>query len=174
MRVFTLCFLLFALALSASAQDVKPKDRLTQEENETWLQKYQQLDDSEEKLKMIKAKSLYDAQFVGPRPGISLTGLNEAQRQALKERESKKPKVTADCKILFVLQTTQSHFLDLEKSPQYKAFVEHLETFSISDTILTGASASAIYGTRARCGVVLLKTEDPDALNYLKTINNQK
>ncbi|WP_336093900.1 hypothetical protein [Leeuwenhoekiella sp. CH_XMU1409-2] len=174
MRVFTLCFLLFALALSASAQDVKPKDRLTQEENETWLQKYQQLDDSEEKLKMIKAKILYDAQFVGPRPGISLTGLNEAQRQALKERESKKPKVTADCKILFVLQTTQSHFLDLEKSPQYKAFVEHLETFSISDTILTGASASAIYGTRARCGVVLLKTEDPDALNYLKTINNQK
>jgi len=174
MRVFTLCFLLFALALSASAQDVKPKDRLTQEENETWLQKYQQLDDSEEKLKMIKAKILYDAQFVGPRPGISLTGLNEAQRQALKERESKKPKVTADCKILFVLQTTQSHFLDLEKSPQYKAFVEHLETFSISDTILTGANASAIYGTRARCGVVLLKTKDPEALNYLKTINNQK
>ena len=174
MRVFTLCFLLFALALSASAQDVKPKDRLTQEENETWLQKYQQLDDSEEKLKMIKAKILYDAQFVGPRPGISLTGLNEAQRQALKERESKKPKVTADCKILFVLQATQSHILDLEKSPQYKPFVEHLETFSISDTILTGANASAIYGTRARCGVVLLKTKDPEALNYLKTINNQK
>ena len=116
MRVFTLCFLLFALALPASAQDVKAKDRLTQEENETWLQKYQQLDDSEEKLKMIKPKILYDAQFVGPRPGISLTGLNEAQRQALKEQESKKPRITADCKILFVLQTTQSHFLDLEKS----------------------------------------------------------
>ena len=174
MKLFTLCFLLFALALPASAQDAKSKDRLTQEENKTWLLEYQQLDDSEEKLKMIKDKILYDAQFVGPRPGISLTGLNEAQRQALKERESKKPKVTADCKILFVLQSTQSHFLDLEKSLQYKAFVEHLETFSISDTILTGASASAIYGARARCGVVLLKTEDPDALNYLKTINNQK
>ena len=174
MRVFTLCFLLFALALPVSAQDAKAKNHLTQEENETWLQEYQQLDDSEEKLKMIKAKILYDAQFVGPRPGISLTGLNEAQRQALKEQESKKPRITADCKSLFVLQTTQSHFLDLEISPQYKAFVEHLETFSFSDTILTGASASAIYGTRARCGVVLLKTEDPDALNYLKTINNQK
>ena len=174
MRVFTLCFLLFALALPVSAQDAKAKNHLTQEENETWLQEYQQLDDSEEKLKMIKAKILYDAQFVGPRPGISLTGLNEAQRQALKEQESKKPRITADCKILFVLQTTQSHFLDLEISPQYKAFVEHLETFSISDTILTGANASAIYGTRARCGVVLLKTKDPEALNYLKTINNQK
>jgi len=174
MRVFTLCFLLFALALPVSAQDAKAKNHLTQEENETWLQKYQQLDDSEEKLKMIKAKILYDAQFVGPRPGISLTGLNEEQRQALKQRESKKPKVTADCKILFVLQATQSHILDLEKSPQYKSLVEHLETFSISDTILTGTSASAFYGSRARCGVVLLKTEDPKALDYLENINNQK
>ncbi|WP_154648949.1 hypothetical protein [Leeuwenhoekiella blandensis] len=174
MRLFNLILLLFMLTLPTAAQETNTKVRLTQEENETWLQDYQQVEDSEEKLNMVKTKILYDAQFVGPRPGISLTGLNEAQRQALKEQESKKPRITADCKILFVLQTTQSHFLDLEKSPQYKPFVEHLETFSISDTILTGASASAIYGTRARCGVVLLKTEDPDALNYLKTINNQK
>ena len=58
MRVFTLCFLLFALALPASAQDVKAKDRLTQEENETWLQKYQQLDDSEEKPRFFTMRNL--------------------------------------------------------------------------------------------------------------------
>ena len=174
MKLFTICLFLVTLTLPANAQETNTKALLTQEENETWLQEYQQLDDSEEKLEMIKTKILYDTQFVGPRPGISYTGLNKAQRQALKEQESKKPRITADCKILFVLQTTQSHFLDLEKSPQYKPFVEHLETFSISDTILTGANASAIYGTRARCGVVLLKTKDPEALNYLKTINNQK
>ncbi|MEE3226411.1 MAG: hypothetical protein VX253_10890, partial [Bacteroidota bacterium] len=63
---------------------------------------------------------------------------------------------------------------DLEKSPQYISLVEHLETFSISDTILTGTSASAVYGSRARCGVVLLKTEDPKVLDYLENINNQK
>ena len=174
MKLFTICLFLVTLTLPANAQETNTKALLTQDENETWLQEYQQLEDSQEKLKMIKAKILYDAQFVGPRPGISLTGLNEEQREALKERESKKPKVTADCKILFVLQATQSHILDLEKSPQYKSLVEHLETFSISDTILTGTSASAIYGSRARCGVVLLKTEDPKALDYLENINNQK
>ena len=135
MKLFTICLFLVTLTLPANAQETNTKTLLTQDENETWLQEYQQLEDSKEKLKMIKAKILYDAQFVGPRPGISLTGLNEEQREALQQRESKRPKVTADCKILFVLQASQSHILDLDKSPQYKSLVEHLETFSISDTI---------------------------------------
>lgn len=164
-------FLLFFVSIFSYSQSEKTDSYLTQNDNETWLANFEKLEDKVLKRQALKKKLFSDSDYTGPRPGISLTGLDNKNREALRENNNEKPKPTADCKILFVLD---SYVLDLNKNPKLKPLIENLDTVSIqSYTTLKDASATAIYGARARCGVVIITSKDDRITEALKELNQK-
>lgn len=168
-------FLFLFISLSSFSQSEKTAGYLSREDNETWLANFEKLASKDLKLEAIKQKTLSDSEYVEPRPGMCLTGLNNRQRAALRKSNNTKPKPTAACKILFVLHTENTYPIDLQKSPQYLPLVKMLKAENITSVqVLKGISASALYGSRASCGLVIMTSEGDRITEALQKLNNQK
>ena len=81
------------------------------------------------------------------------------------------------CKILFVLsQKKTGHLLDLNKYPHYSAVLKYLTNETINSIeILEDEKATSLYGSRAICGVVILKSDDKKLRRLIKkSLRKQK
>ncbi len=168
MQKITLLLILIISFSKISAQSENQKEYLTREDNAAWLESYKNLDSEELQLKAIREKIYSDSVYIAPKPGVSYSFLSKEARERLKARQESLPKVTSDCKILFVLnsESVQAE-IDLEKNPESIVLVEKLIPQNIERIqILEGTEAIAIFGARTRgCAVVILKAE-PGKLNF--------
>ncbi|MGL3002123.1 hypothetical protein [Flavobacterium sp. RSSB_23] len=126
-------------------------------ESDNWIQSLEKIDSKEkqihfiiEKIKrdsIIEFKNSSDRIVIKPNEGENL---NDAIN-----RQSK-------CKILFVLtQKKVGYLLDLNEYPKYSIILKYLTDKTINSIeILKGGKATSLYGSRAICGVIVLKSDD--------------
>ncbi|MFI8380483.1 hypothetical protein [Leeuwenhoekiella sp. NPDC079379] len=172
MRTYAFSIILIFTSLISFAQNQVSENYLSREENETWLMNLEKSQNLETKLNAIQQKIVDDAQFIAPRPGVSYTGLSKEARERLNAIQDSLPKVTAACKILFVLDLDEMYIVDLEKNSKYKAVIKILDSEHIdSAKVLKGITATALYGAKANCGAVTMNTENEELAAELKKLN---
>ncbi|MGO4911459.1 hypothetical protein [Leeuwenhoekiella sp. W20_SRS_FM14] len=174
MKTYTFSIILVFTSLLSFAQNEVSENYLSREENETWLMNLEKSQDLETKLNAIQKKIVDDAQFIAPRPRVSYTGLSKEARERLNAVQDSLPKVTAACKILFVLNSDDMYLLDLEKNSKYKDLIKMLNSEHIDSVkVLKDTKATAFYGAQASCGAVLMKTKNDELATVLKKLNTK-
>ena len=173
MRLLIFTLLMLLTSAISFAQMEETENYLTKEENEEWLKNFEKLENIELQLNAIQEKITADAKYMHPRPGISLTGLTNQQRQALRKREAKKPKATAACKILFVLNAGQTYVLNQQNQQFNRALLKLLNASNIDSINSLSSGTTAIYGARASCGAVLLSSNEEQLIAKLKKLQIQ-
>jgi len=176
MAIKFLSFLFLFISISSFSQSEKTNDYLTQEENEAWLSNFEKLDDKNAQLESVREKIIFDAKFNYSFITGICVGVGKPSRIETRVKNTKPliNKNTADCKILFVLQAETTYPIDLQKNPEYLPLVKMLNAENITlVNSFKGVTASALYGSRASCGVVIMTSEDDKVAEALKQLNQK-
>jgi hypothetical protein len=168
----TFITILLILANLSFGQNQDNKELEIKTESDNWIQNLEKIDSKEkqihfiiEKIKrdsIIQFKSSSDRIVIKPNEGKNL---NDAINKQSK------------CKILFVLtQKKIGHLLDLNEYPNYSVVLKYLNNETINSIeILKDEKATSLYGSRAICGVVILKSDDRKLRKLIKkSLRKQK
>ena len=168
----TFITILLILVNFSFGQNKDNKELEVKTESDNWIQNLGKIDIKEkqihfiiEKIKrdsIIEFKSSSDRIIIKPNEGENL---NDALNNQSK------------CKIIFVLsQKKIGHLLDLNEYQNYSVVLKYLTYKTINSIeILKGEEATSLYGSRAICGVVILKSDDRKLRKLIKkSLRKQK
>jgi hypothetical protein len=126
-------------------------------ESENWIQSLEKIDSKEKQIHFIIEKIKRDSiiEFKSSSDRIVIKPNKDENLNDAINKQSK-------CKILFVLnQKNTGHLLDLNEYPNYSVILKFLTNETINSIeILKNEQATSLYGSRAVCGVVILKSDD--------------
>jgi hypothetical protein len=157
-QLFTvLCIFLFYT--EGFSQETKTDSLLTETKNIEWIAKFEKLSSKAEQITTIKQKIFADSIFIVHNTTYDRIGNQIVVRNgnSLKKYPEKIP---CDCKILFKL-SVRGDFYNLDPIRYLntvKAVALLSEDFIEKITVLKNYTASAIYGSNGRCGVVILSS----------------
>lgn len=171
MKKTILVILLILTNLSfAQIEDKQDLNFIT--ESEVWIQTLEKTASKEKQIlfiiEKIKRDSIIEFKSVSDRIVIKVNE-GENLNDALKKQSK--------CKIVFVLfQKKVGHLLDLNQYPNYSVVLKYLTIETINSIeILKGEKATSLYGSRAICGVVILKSDDRKLRKLIKkSLRNKK
>lgn len=161
----TFITILLILVNLSFGQNDENKELEVKTKSDNWIQNLEKIDSKEkqihfiiEKIKqdsIIEFKSSSERIVIKPNKGENL---NDAIINQSK------------CKILFVLtQKKIGHLLDLNEYPNYSVILKYLTYKTINSIeILKSEEATSLYGNRAICGVVILKSDDQKLRKVIK------
>ncbi|WP_405207145.1 hypothetical protein [Aquimarina sp. LLG6339-5] len=161
--------LFFALLLSFSktiySQEIKTDSLLTEKQNAEWIAEFEKLDSKSKQIAEIKKKIFSDTIYKRQQNSCRIVIKNQETVQEAME------KANCECKIVFVLGFKKSVYL-LDPN-EYQKTNKILELTTNNDinkiTVLKGITASVLYGTNGRCGVVVMYS---DSRKFKRKIKN--
>ena len=141
-------------------------------ESDSWIQNLEKLDSKEKKIHFIIEKIKRDSiiEFKSPSDRIIIKPNEGENLNDVINNQSR-------CKILFVLtQKKIGHILDLNEYPNHSVVLKYLNYKTINSIeILKGEEATSLYGSRAICGVIILKSDDRKLRKLIKkSLRKQK
>ena len=156
MKKLLIIVLLLFLSKTLFSQEIKTDSLLTEKQNAEWISEFEKLDSKTEKISEIKKKIFADSIFIR-KNGYNRIGC----RIIIKNGETLKKsigKTNCECKIVFVLGFKKSaYLLEPIEYPKTNGILEMITEKNIDKiTVLKGITASALYGTNGRCGVVVM------------------
>lgn len=134
-------------------------------ESDNWIQSLEKIDSKDKQIhfiiEKIKRDSIIESENLSDKIVVKVNK-NENVNEAI-IRQSK-------CKILFVLSKKKTgQLLDLNKYPNYSVILKYLTSETINSIeILKDEKAMSLYGSRAICGVVILKSDDKKLRKVIK------
>jgi hypothetical protein len=154
-------------------QDNKELEIKTKSDN--WIRNLQEIDSKEKQIHFIIDKIKNDSiiEFKNISDKIVLKVNKDENVIDAIIRQSNQSK----CKILFVLsQKKTGYLLDLNKYPHNYVILKYLTNETINSIeILEDEKAISLYGSRAICGVVILKSDDKKLRKLIKkSLRKQK
>jgi len=158
--------LIFVLALiiskSALSQESKTDSILTEKQNVEWFAEFEKLSLKTDQVSVIKKKIFADTIYKRQNSNIRIINQN---KKALE-------KTICECKIVFVLYFKKDgYILDPIEYPKTNKILELVTEQNIDEiTILKGENGSALYGTKARCGVVLMHSNSRKFKRKIKNV----
>ena len=168
--IYILLFLILT-TLGFGQNKHKPEVEL-KSESDKWIENLEKMDSKEMQIHFIIEKirqdSIIDFQNISDKIVVNLVD-GENINDALKKQSK--------CKIMFVLsQKKGSHLLDLNQYPNYSDMLNYFSNETINSIeILKNEKASALFGSRAICGVVILKSDNRKLRkNIKKSLRNKK
>mgnify|MGYP003120219503 FL=1 len=165
--------LIFVLLLSFSktifSQEIKTDSLLTEKQNANWISEFEKLDSKPEQIAEIKKKINTDSIYIRQN-GYNRIGCRIIIRKQETIQEAME-KTNCECKIVFVLALKKDgYLLDLIEYPKTNRILELISEKNIDRiSILKGNNAIALYGTNARCGVVVMSS---DSRKFKRKIKN--
>jgi len=132
--------------------------------NTKWLKELDSLTDKQSKIKFVINKIKTDSVY---KSDVKLSTYISSNGHLHDKIGNEVP-----CKIIFTLKQKKTmYLLDLSMFPNYSAILEYFDSDTISEIqIVDGAAATAIFGTRGNCGVVILKSNDRKLRKLLRKI----
>jgi hypothetical protein len=133
--------------------------------SDNWLQSLEKIDSKDSQIhfiiEKIKRDSIIEFQNSLDRIVIKLKKDEDVNEAIIRQTK---------CKIFFVLsQRKAGYLLDLNKYPNYSDILKYLTSETINSIeILKGENATSFYGSRAICGVVVLKSDDKKLKKLIK------
>lgn len=169
--IIKLLFILIVISLqTVKAQDNKISDCKLQENNKLWKIKYKKSENKNEKISLIKEKIQFDSLFTPFTPKIRIPHSATITNEHIDNNGSK-----CGGKILFILyhKKMESIFLNLNEKPNLSSLVSKINTENIKQIdYLESETARAVYGTRAKYGVIILRTDDRNLKKTIKKTDN--
>jgi hypothetical protein len=150
----TLLIFLF-LTNIAFGQNPDEQNSVSKIENLNWIEKLEKIEAKKQKIASIIQKIKLDSVVKFD---------NYSDRIVIEVRKGENINDAIDkktnCKIVFVLlQGNVGHLLDLNQYPNYSVALKYLTEDTIDSVeILKGEKATSLYGSRAICGVVVMKS----------------
>lgn len=160
----TLITILLILTNYCFGQNPDKQVVIERTENLNWVENLEKINSKAQRIQIIIEKIKRD----------SIVEFKNADRIVvkLKEGENVNDAINrqSNCKVLFVLnQKKVGYLLDLNQYPNYSDILKYLTSDSINSIeILKGEKATSIYGSRASCGVIILKSEDKKLRKLLR------
>ncbi|UWX66227.1 Plug domain-containing protein [Empedobacter stercoris] len=171
MKYLLLSFLLIFTTLGFG-QNKNNQELGLKSESDKWIENLEKIDSKEMQIHLIKEKikqdSIINFKSISDKIVIKVEdgeNINDALRKQSK------------CKIMFVLfQKNVGHLLDLNQYPNYSVILKYLTNETINSIeILKNENATSLYGSRAICGVVILKSNDRKLKKLIKkSLRNKK
>lgn len=142
---------------------------LTSQENANWITKLSSTKPLDSQLQLIKQKITTDSIYTY---GISGNPCRVGISQLKTKVNTKVRKANCDCKILFVLSTKKNNFIPLDiKHSNTSDILKLIKSKNIDQiTILDQGKNTAIYGTKGKCGVVILSSKNTKLQKRIKTL----
>lgn len=165
--------LIFALFLAVGktiySQEMQVDSLLTAKQNTQWIAQFEKLTTKSKQIAEIK-KKIYDDSIYIRQNGYNRIGC----RIIIKNKESIQEaleKANCECKIVFVLAIRKDgYLLDPIEYPKTNKILELMSEENIHRVnILKGINAIALYGTDARCGVVVISS---DSRKFKRKVKN--
>jgi len=153
----TFIAILFILTNLSFGQNKDKQELALKIESDNWIVSLEKIDSKEKQVQFIFEKIKQDSI-------IEFNNLSDTIVIKVSDGENVNDAINrqSKCKILFVLtQKKVGHLLDLNKYPNYSDILKYLTNETINSIeILKDGKATSLYGSRAICGVVILKTDD--------------
>ena len=152
-----LLFLSLLFTIIIFGQNSKIDYLISKNSNLNWVNSLIEINTKEEKLTIIIEKIKKDS-IISQSDIIEKIVIKTNEGENINDAIDK----TTKCKIVFVLiQGKVGHLLDLNQYPNYSVALNYLTGETIdSIEILKGEKATSLYGFRAICGVVIMKSNN--------------
>jgi hypothetical protein len=152
-----LLFLTLLFTIICFGQNTKVDSLTSKNSNLNWIKRLEEVNTKGDKLKVIIEKIKTDS-IISQSDIIEKIVINVNDGENVNDAINKKTK----CKIVFVLiQGKVGHLLDLNQYPNYSVALKYLTEETIdSIEILKDEKATSLYGSRAICGVVEMKSNN--------------
>ncbi len=152
-----LLFFLVIISQTVASQEIIDDTILSKIENIKWMNNFEKLSLKSDKILKVKQKIIADTLFKQANKYSRIIFMNN------KNTEEVLPKVACECKILFVLVLNDKSYylLDPVEYPSTLTIVKQLSNVGIKDIYtVKNTNAAALYGEYAKCGVVLLISDN--------------
>ncbi len=144
------------MSINVFAQEVKTDYTSNKRYSDEWISTFEKFTDKGIVISKIKNKIIADTIYKAEQYNELLL----PKKKRVNNINSQK--VNCECKILFILQIKKKMYLldpnEIDMTPEILNLINEQNIDKI--TILKGAAALALFGQGAKCGVVLLQSED--------------
>jgi hypothetical protein len=169
MKQILILALLLTVGKTTYSQEIKTDSLLTEKQNTQWIAEFEKLTSKSEQIAEIKKKIYADSIYIRQN-GYNRIGC----RIIIKNKESIQEaieKANCECKIVFVLALKKDgYLLDPIEYPKTNEILELILEGNIDRiNILKGINAAVLYGTDARCGVVIMSS---DSRKFKRKVKN--
>jgi len=163
-------FLILSLALlfykDVLSQETKTDLILTKKQNAEWILKFEKLNSKSDQIAEIKKKIFADTICKQQKSYCGIVVKSLEMIQETLERSN------CECKILFILNLKKSaYLLNPKKIHKTNRILELVIDKNIDKvTVLKGVSASALYGSNGRCGVITIHSDSRKLKRQVKNV----
>lgn len=161
--------MLIAIILLSNKLAFSQESFLTEKQNAEWISNFEKLTIKKEQIKEIKSKIISDSIYTQVQ-GVCKTGVKVNKNEETTKNVSEKS--NCECKIVFVLGfKDDTYLLESIKSSKIDRTLKLITDENINEiTILKGTMSSAIYGSRGRCGTVIMHSDNEKLERKLKSV----